>query len=110
MATLKKFLVGNHIYGPLVIEEPVSASPKRRFHISDSVDFLSYKDPRGPRLMDIVRKHAVATGVRVISEQGHRFDIVPGNPEDLSIKSIDAFTRRLRANEAQLTAALVKKG
>lgn len=106
---VRKFLVGDHTYGPLAIEEPLSVSAKRRFHISDDVDFLSNKDPRGPKLMTVVRRVAAATGVRLISVQGHRFDVVPADPDDLSPKMVVDFGRRLRANEAQLLAAVTNK-
>jgi len=58
--------------------------------------------------MTIVRRIAVATGVRLTSVNGHRFDVVPAGPNDLSTASVSAFGQRLRANEAGLWAAIVK--
>ncbi len=104
----KKVLIGDHIYGPLVIEYPLFVGPLRRFHIDGDIDLLGKRDPQGSNLMTVIKKIATDTGVQLTAVNGHRFDVVPADPDDLSTVAVNAFGRRLRANEASMLKALQK--
>lgn len=102
----RKVLIGGHILGPLAREAPLSVSPKRRYHVDVNVDLLGFKNPRGLKFMEVIRRIAADTGVQVQSVQAHRFDVVPKNSNDLSTETVDAFKRRLQAATNRLMAAL----